>query len=394
VEGPGLPAATTSGAYRPIAYEPSPLWRSLYDRFFSHIAVDEGWADAVRRASARGHVVYIGRAQSFLDFLGLDYLVKKHALPLIKLTNDLGMSVLEPFGRGSRRLRRAAPIPEESALADTIAAGASALLFLRRPPSVSGSLTGSLTSSLTSAKEGRAGAALDVDLVRTLVELQRKTEKPIILLPQTLVWTKRTPNKQPTLVDVLFGPSDWPGRVRTSLQFLFNYRNAIHRGGEPFDLLAFLAENQDLTDAQAADAVRYALLRRMERERTIILGPARKSGGRLKDELLRSPRLRRHMQLAAKDGPKPLAAIEARDASRARSPRRGARHERRRPHGPRAARGVGPHLRRPSSWTRRAWRACARPRDTARSCSCPRTRATSTTSSSRACSTSVAWRLR
>jgi glycerol-3-phosphate O-acyltransferase len=303
VEGRGLPAATSSGAYRPIAYEPSPLWRSLYDRFFSHIAVDEGWADAVRQASARGHVVYIGRAQSFLDFLGLDYLVKKHALPLIKLTNDLGMSVLEPFGRGSRRLRNAAPIPEESALADTIAAGASALLFLRRPPSVSGALTG--------AKEGRAGAALDVDLVRTLVELQRKTEKPIILLPQTLVWTKRTPNKQPTLVDVLFGPSDWPGRVRTSLQFLLNYKNAIHRGGEPFDLLAFLGENQDLTDAQAADAVRYALLRRMERERTIILGPARKTGGRLKDELLRSPRLRRHMQLAAKEGPRPLAAIEA-----------------------------------------------------------------------------------
>ena len=303
VEGPGLAAASTSGAYRPAAYEPSPLWRSIYDRFFSHIAVDEGWADAVRAASARGHVIYIGRAQSFLDFLGLDHLVKKNALPLIKLTNDLGMSVLEPFGRGSRRLRRAPPIPEESALADTLAAGASALLFLRRPPSVSRALTG--------AREGRAGAALDVDLVRTLVELQRKTEKPIILLPQTLVWTKRTPNKQPTLVDVLFGPSDWPGRVRTSLQFLLNYRNAIHRGGEPFDLLAFLAENQELTDAQAADAVRYALLRRMERERTIILGPARKTSARLKDELIRSPRLRRHMQQAAKDGPRPLHVIEA-----------------------------------------------------------------------------------
>ena len=303
VEGPGLPAATTSGAYRPVAYEPSPLWRTLYERFLGHIAVDQDWADAVRAASGRGHVVYIGRAQSFLDFLGLDHLVKKNGLPLIKLTNELGMSVFEPFGRGSRRLRRSSPIPEASALGDTLAAGASALLFLRRPPSVSSTWSG--------AREGRGGAALEVDLVRTLVELQRKTERPIILLPQTLVWTKRTPNRQPTLVDVLFGPSDWPGRLRTSLQFLFNYRNAIHRGGAPFDLLAFLTENQDLTDAQAADAVRYALLRRMERERTIILGPARKTGARLKDELLRSPRLRRHMQLAARDGSRPLSTIEA-----------------------------------------------------------------------------------
>ncbi len=303
VESRGLPAANVSGGYAPVAYEPSPLWRSLYDRVFRHIQVDEGWADAVREASARGHVVYIGRAQSFLDFLGLDYLVKSNALPLIRFTNDLGMSVFEPFGRGARRLRRASPIPEESALADTLAAGASALLFLRRPPSVS--------RAMTTAKEGRAGAPLDVDLVRTLVELQRKTEKPIILLPQTLVWTKRTPNKQPTLLDVLFGPSDWPGRVRTSLQFLFNFRNAMHRGGEPFDLLAFLGENQEMTDAQAADAVRYALLRRMERERTIMLGPAHKTSGRLKDELLRSPRLRRHMQGAAREAARPYREIEA-----------------------------------------------------------------------------------
>ncbi|MBX7196593.1 MAG: 1-acyl-sn-glycerol-3-phosphate acyltransferase, partial [Sandaracinaceae bacterium] len=287
---------------RPVSYDPSPLCRSSYDRLFDHIAVDEGWAEAVRAASVRGHVVYVGRAQSFLDFLGLDHLVKRHGLPLIRFTNDLGMSVVEPFGRGSRRLRLARPIPEEAALGDTIAAGASALLFLRRPPTVSGTLAG--------AKHGRSGAALEVDLVRTLVELQRKTEKPIILLPQTLVWTKRTPNKQPTLVDVILGPSDWPGRLRTALQLLFNFRNAIHRGGEPFDLLAFLQENQELTDAQAADAVRYALLRRMERERTIILGPAHKTSARLKDELLRSPRLRRHVLAAAKESSRPVSAVE------------------------------------------------------------------------------------
>jgi glycerol-3-phosphate O-acyltransferase len=300
VEGPGLPPATASGAYRPVVYEPGPAWRWAYDRFFQHIQVDRGWADQVREASARGHVVYIGRAVSFLDFLGLDYLVKKNALPLIRFTNDLEMSIVEPFGRGSRRLRWRAPQPEDRALGDTLREGASALLFLRRPPQAS-----------TGGRGRREGEDTEVDLVRTLVELQRKTEKPIILMPQTLVWTKRQPNKQPTLVDVLFGPSDWPGRARTLLQFLFNYRNALHRGGEPFDLLAFLQDNQDLTDAQAADAVRYALLRRMERERAMVLGPARKTSARLKDELVRSPRLRRHMEAAARDAGRPLGEIEA-----------------------------------------------------------------------------------
>ncbi|GAB4111259.1 MAG: hypothetical protein OHK0013_47250 [Sandaracinaceae bacterium] len=300
LEGPGLPPLTASGAYRPVVYEPGPFWRWIYDRFFRHIQVDRGWADDVRAASARGHVVYIGRAVSFLDFLGLDYLVKKNALPLIRFANDMEMSVVEPFGRGSRRLRWKPPLPEDRALGDTLREGASALLFLRRPPRAS-----------DGGRGRREGTATGVDLVRTLVELQRKMEKPIILMPQTLVWTKRQPNKQPTLVDVLFGPSDWPGRARTLLQFLFNYRNALHRGGEPFDLLAFLQDNEDLTDAQAADAVRYALLRRMERERAMVLGPARKTSTRLKDELLRSPRLRRHMLAAARESGRTLPEIEA-----------------------------------------------------------------------------------
>lgn len=303
LEEHGLAPTAASGRYVPQRYEPSALWRSLYERLFAHIAVEPGWADEVRAASERGHVIYIGRAQSYLDFLGLDQLVKRHGLPPIAFANELGMSIFEPFGRGSRRLRGAPLLAEERGLSDTVAAGASALLFLRRPPTVA--------ASITESKRGRAGEALEVDLVRTLVELQRKTAAPLLLLPQTFVWTKRTPNKQPTLLDVLFGPSDWPGRVRTALQFFLNYRNAIHRGGEPFDLLAFLQEHQELTDAQAADAVRYALLRRMERERTIILGPARKTGARLKDELIRSPRLGRHMRAAARDGSPTLAAVES-----------------------------------------------------------------------------------
>ncbi len=291
------PAPDETGGYRPIVYEPSPLWQRIYRRFFSRVQIDASWAGRVRDAAEDGQVVYIGRAVSFLDFLALDFLTKEHGLPPIQFTNDLGMSIVEPFGRGSRRLRLKAPIPEDRALAECLHGGHSALLFLRRPPQF--------------ASGKRKGEALELDLVRALVELQRKIARPIRLLPQTIVWTKRPPTSKKSVVDLLFGPSEWPGRVRTFLQFVFNFRNALLTAGEPFDLADLLRDHQDLTDAEAADRVRYALLRRLERERTVVLGPTKKTAVRVREEILRSPRVRQQMADAAKENGRSLELVRA-----------------------------------------------------------------------------------
>ncbi len=276
-------------------FEPSRVLRWIYTRFFRHMRVDERWSGPVREAAARGVVVYVMRSISVLDFLCLDYLLKRFRLPLVRFVNDLGLWILEPFGRGERRLRLRRQIPQEEALAKVLHEKESAPLFLRRPPSLG---------------ERPKGHGLDVDLIRTLVEQQRKLERPILLVPQTFVWTKRPPNKKPTLVDLLFGPSEWPGRLRVLFRFLVNFRNAQIASGEPFDVAAFLAENQDLTDAQAADRIRYAMLRRMERELMVVVGPAKKPASRIRAELLRSPRVRKHLEAAAREQNKPVAAIE------------------------------------------------------------------------------------
>jgi glycerol-3-phosphate O-acyltransferase len=292
LEEPALPAPDPAES---PSFEPNRVLRWIYGRFFRHMGVDERWSGVVRESAARGIVVYVMRSISVLDFLCLDYLLKRFRLPLVRFVNDLGLWILEPFGRGERRLRLRPQIPQQEALAKVVQAHESALLFLRRPPSLG---------------ERPKGQGLDVDLIRTLVEQQRKLDRPILLVPQTFVWTKRPPSKKPTLVDLLFGPSEWPGRIRVFLRFLLNYRNALLRSGEPFDVGAFLAENQDLTDAQAADRIRYALLRRMEREQQIVLGPATKSAARIRQEILRSPRVRKHVEAAAREQKKPLAVIE------------------------------------------------------------------------------------
>ena len=96
----------------PQVYEPVRFLRWLYRRFFSHIQVDVHWSEEVKQASAQGTVVYIMRSLSFLDFLCLDFLVKRFELPLVRFVNDLGLWILEPFGKGGRRLRFRRQLPE------------------------------------------------------------------------------------------------------------------------------------------------------------------------------------------------------------------------------------------------------------------------------------------
>ncbi len=280
----------------PLAkYEPNGILRWIYRRFFSHLTVDEKWSDAVRDASNRGVVIYVMRSLSLLDFLCLDWLLKQFGLPIVRFVNDLGLWILEPFGKGERRLRLRRQIPEDKALATVVSSRASALLFLRKPPALGG--------------DDRRGESTEVDLIRTLVETQRQLEAPILLLPQTFVWSKLPPKKRRTLLDLVFGPTEWPGRIRVFFQFLLNYRNALLRSGEPFDLKAFLESHQDLTDAEAADKVRYALLRRIERELAIVVGPSAKTPFRIREEILRSPRVRKHIESAARASKKSVAVM-------------------------------------------------------------------------------------
>ncbi|MDH3655942.1 MAG: 1-acyl-sn-glycerol-3-phosphate acyltransferase [Myxococcales bacterium] len=273
----------------PAPYSPNAILRWLYRRFFAHIRVDENWSRGVREAASQGVVVYVMRSLSFLDFLCLDFLLKKFGLPLVRFVNDLGLWILEPFGKGERRLSLRRQIPEADALQQTVGDGYSALLFLRRPPKL--------------GSQARRGRELEVDLIETLVAKQRVNPRPILLVPQTFVWSKQAGTASPSLLDLLFGPVQWPGRVRVFCQFLLNYRDAKLRSGEPFNLQEFLKKNPELTDAETADKIRFALLRRMERDRAVIIGPIKKTTARIQDELLRSPRVRTHIeQYAAEKG--------------------------------------------------------------------------------------------
>src|SRR5579872_2379180 len=283
-----------------VSYDPNPLLAWVYGRFFESIEVDEAWTRTVREADARGTVVYVLRNLSFVDFFALDYLTKRHHLPKIQFANDLGLWLLEPMGRGwLNALRPRTAEGDADDLARAVASGASAALFLKRPPSL---------------LEGRPRGRIEGDrLIRALFEVQRKSTRRVLLVPQVFVWSRSPTTLGSGVGDVLFGPSEWPGNVRSVAQFLANWRYATLRAGAPVDLTDFLdKEGRGADDDVLVRRLTYTLLRRLERERRAIIGPARKPADRLREEVIRSPKLQKVIADMAGEGEAERSVIAAR----------------------------------------------------------------------------------
>jgi glycerol-3-phosphate O-acyltransferase len=265
-------------------YTPNPILRALYQRFFDKIQVDEAWVREVRALSERGSVVYVLRSLNFIDFFALDYLTKRYGLPQVRFVNDLGLWILNPMGKGwlNAILPRKNVSPSDE-LEDALERGGSAALFLKRPPGVIDVATGA--SGGRGLKEGD-------ELVKTLFELQRKRERPIFVVPQVFVWTKFPNTRGTEPLDFILGPREWPSPARTAAQLLHNFRHVELKLGEPIDLSHFLQEPGVDSDAVRLRRLTYMVLGRLERERRAVIGPAEKAPERVRQELIRNPRLR------------------------------------------------------------------------------------------------------
>jgi glycerol-3-phosphate O-acyltransferase len=314
----------------PPRYEPNALLRWLYRRFFDRIDVDPAWIRSVREAAEHGTVVYALRNLSLLDFLALDHVTKRYGLPQVRFANDLGLWILEPFGKGFERAFRARTRDDDlEGLRAAVGRGESAALFLKRPPTL-----------VNPSTTGR-GLLEGDDFVRELLAIQRARtasgEKPILVVPQVFVWTNRPDTRQRSVFDAILGTREWPGVVRAAGQFLLNYENVQMRAGPPLDLADFLAQNETAEEARrsvpppgrpskapagfaAGDPRRdalvrraiYVLLRRLERERRVIVGPVVKPSDRLVDEIVRTPRVRTVIGELAGEGARERFIVEAR----------------------------------------------------------------------------------
>jgi len=126
---------------------------------------------------------------------------------------------------------------------------------------------------------GRAG----FDPLQELMRIRRDTERPIVMVPLVTIYGRRPDRETRSMLDMIAGPSDNPGRLRRFWLFLRHRGNIYIKAAQPQAL-------EDLEEAvsmklpamvdpgpETAYHIRQTLLERIEIERRSVLGPARKS---------------------------------------------------------------------------------------------------------------------
>ncbi len=253
---------------------PTSVLRRIYEPLLRRIPADDAWGERLRSAAERGAVIHVVRSVSLLDLLAIVHLSERFGLPEVAFANHF-QEVLKGspgalFGR--------AEAPAE-ALRKAVLGGKSAVLFLKRAPGV-----------LERASTAHRGRTEGDALLSVLLDIASKSTRGVFLVPETLVWTLRPERIGFSLNDFFFSPAEFPGEVRALAQLAANSEHVVVRAGEPLGLREFLAGEVE-ADPHKVRRLVYALLRKVERERRSVVGPAQKPPDRVREEVLKSPRL-------------------------------------------------------------------------------------------------------
>lgn len=287
----------------------SAFLRWLYAGVFHQIHIDGADVERIRAAAARGPVVYVLPAVSYIAYLYLGWACARHGLPPLRFANGGWRTILlwplhaalAVLGGLVRLARRAQLEAGEDAVQRHVAAGDSGLVFLR-------------PARLAGVDEGEAKVVRG-RYFEALLAAQRELElrgQAVQLVPLTLVLGHPTVRKRKkdgaSVRDLLFGEAEAPGRFRATIQVLFwASRGSQVKVGEVIDLGAFLdAEGETArSDEARARALRFVASGAIERERRVLMGPPVKSASRTRLDVLRSRRVVETIDAlaAAPDGP-------------------------------------------------------------------------------------------
>ncbi len=126
------------------------------------------------------------------------------------------------------------------------------------------------------------------DPLHYLIEMQKHTDRPIIFLPHLMFFSKAPRTTQLTLVDLIFGTQENPGRLRRLFSILKNPKKIFIETADPVILTDILNQPDiaRLPAKEQAVALRRHLLSQINQHRQTITGPTLKSRLEIQEEML------------------------------------------------------------------------------------------------------------
>jgi len=258
------------------------LDRLLYG-LFKRVQFNASMTESLKQMHRKGTVVYAIKYRGRLDYLLYHYRFRKSRLPYPKIGFNLNMSLILPFSRLFNMLKfnaahclrhRALPDPYETGFMEqAVFEGTPSLICLVDPK-------GFARHFIYARK----------DPLQFLVETQKKSDRPIYLVPLLILYNKAPEKDQPNLLDIFFGFKDKPGFLRKIILFFRNNRRAFIDIGTPVDLKSHMeaSDRSDFPEAVTRQ-VRQMLLDSIDQQKRVILGPIIKSREQFKEKVLKDP---------------------------------------------------------------------------------------------------------
>ena len=136
------------------------------------------------------------------------------------------------------------------------------------------------------------------DPLRYLIELQKKIGRPIFLVPQLQLYSRKPVSRSMTFTDLFFGSRHRPGQFRRIITMVRKPGKAFVEIIDPLDLKTYLnaQDRRNLDSDFLALRLRRKLLRIINQHRKSITGPSIKFHEEIREEILTSERLRQYMQ--------------------------------------------------------------------------------------------------
>lgn len=282
----------------------TPVWLLgwLMRRLFAHLDIAEADQRLIRQAAEKGVIVYALPNASRLEYLYLTIRLRLLGLPAPVFGHYISVYMVQPVMKTLRRIvavlvslltRHRYPSPYRDGLVERmIEAGQPSCLFLRQFRGLPRRFS----------KEGH-------DPLAALVQAANELDRHLFIIPVFILYTQAPPRDTITLLDLLLGPPERPGRLRRTYQLLRNYKRAALRVGRVLDVDKFLEKKGSSVPyfAERMETIAYLLrkeaLDRIATERLISLGPALRYRSEVIEAALRDQQTRRaiHEYIQDKD---------------------------------------------------------------------------------------------
>ncbi|MBN1830038.1 MAG: 1-acyl-sn-glycerol-3-phosphate acyltransferase [Deltaproteobacteria bacterium] len=268
------------------------LW--FLRRLMGRIRMADDQVEEVRRYGREGIVVYALTNKSQLDALILKNLCDRNDLPKPLFCHNINMILWQP---ALKALRAAVsrifydPSREEILRRITLEQSSS-IIYLRG------------SEFLTSPYQR--------DPLLQLIAAQEELDRPIIVVPHMIIYSKRREKHDKTIADLFFGQTENPGMLRRLILFLRFSKQTFAVAADGLDMKAFLAEHQARSPEMKAFYLRRELVERINAEKRSIFGPLIKSREEIISAVLREPEMMAFMEQTAQSEGRPYLEILSR----------------------------------------------------------------------------------